>query len=166
MAGIWHVYGTFVGMGVDTGMGNACLLTYKKHLVLAAYFYFIALKGGKKQKPTMEDKILKSGAELYAEMSRRGLEIRKVDGRDDGLFQQLRQDLNCPNERLMDFLRESNISAKRFLITFLNIVKPFSQMFAEIWTYLSLHYAPKAAEAVSIRFGFPDSDEVQTIAMA
>jgi len=34
-------------------------------------------------------------------------------------------------------------------------------MFAEIWTYLSLHYAPKARESISIRFGFSDSDEVE-----
>jgi len=111
----------------------------------------------------MGDKIIESADELYSEISRRGLEIRKEDGRDNSLFRQLCHDLGCPNDQLMAFLKKSNFSAKRFLITFLNIVKPFSQMFAEIWSYLSSNYAPKAGEAVSLRYGFPDSEEAQTI---
>jgi hypothetical protein len=115
------------------------------------------------EKTTMDNDVLNTAAELYAEMSKRSLEIRRNDGRDNGLFLQLRMDLGCPDDQLMDFLREKDFSAERFLVAFLNVAKPFSQMFADIWAYLSVHYAPKTSETVSIRFGFPDSKDQQTI---
>jgi hypothetical protein len=117
----------------------------------------------KKRKTTMNNNILNSANELYTEMSNRGLTIRRGDARDNSLFRQLLKDLNCPDDKLKNFLRRKNISAEKFLIAFLNVAKPFSQMFADIWTYLSIHYAPKATETLSIRFGFADSKEQQVI---
>ncbi|MCW3121926.1 MAG: hypothetical protein JWQ38_1418 [Flavipsychrobacter sp.] len=112
----------------------------------------------------MENTIIETAAELYREMKNRGMEIGKRDDRrDDGLIKDLRHRLNCPDDKLASFLKEKNISAKQFLIEFLNIAKPFSLMFEEIWRFLSKHYAPKAAETVSIRFGFSDTHDSVSI---
>lgn len=106
----------------------------------------------------MELRIFELADELYAEMRRRGFQIRNgsKDGRDNGLFEKLCLLLNCNDDQLATRLREHLVSAKDFLIAFIRVAEPFSRMFQEIWHYLSSHAAPKAEEQLSIRFGLPE----------
>lgn len=104
-------------------------------------------------------KPFETAAELYREIKRRGLHLRKDYGRDNVLLKQLCAELSCSDGHLQKFLDKSNLSAEDFLRTFLKITEPFSRMFAEIWKYLAGKCAPDAHEAISIRFGFPESGQ-------
>jgi hypothetical protein len=107
---------------------------------------------------------IETASELYREMKRRGLHLRKNNGRDNVLLEELEKRLGCPSKRLQSFLGSSEISAERFLKVFLEIAQPFAQMFSEIWDYLSLQFSPKAHETISIRFGFQE-EETTTITL-
>lgn len=115
--------------------------------------------------PAKNKKILNTGADLYKEMTNRGLELRNKDGRDNALFKELIKNLKCPNYRLMDFLKSNDISAEKFLIEFLKVSKPFAQMFHDIWRYLSKKCAPIVSEneTITVRFGLPDEKTFDTV---
>jgi hypothetical protein len=102
----------------------------------------------------MSKKIINTAAELYKELRNKGLELRNGNGRDDDLQQQLAKRLNLPFEQFQKSLDNSSISAEMFLKNFLLVAKPFSEMYQEIWNYLSQNLAPKSKETLSIRFGF------------
>ena len=103
-------------------------------------------------------KPIETAGALYREIKRRGLHLRERNGRDNALLQELTTTLGCPDEGLQRFLDTSNLSAEAFLRVFLQLAAPFARMFQEIWDYLSRESAPKAAETISVRFGFEDSD--------
>lgn len=104
-------------------------------------------------------KPFETAAELYREIKRRGLHLRKDYGRDNFLLEQLCAELGCSGGRLQKFLDKSNLSAEDFLRTFLKIAEPFAHMFAEIWKYLGGKCAPDAGETISVRFGFPEHEQ-------
>ena len=111
----------------------------------------------------MQKIVLETAAEVYREIKGRGLEIRQNEGRDNALFRELLLGLGCPDDQLMNYLTNEKVSAKTFLIAFMQVVKPFSMMFTEIWNYLSDHCAPKAIEVLSLRFGLPDEENPDDI---
>lgn len=111
----------------------------------------------------MSTKILETAFDFYSELKKRGLHLRKDYGRDNELFNRLTKNLGCPDDKLHEFLKKSDLSSETFLIEFLKIAQPFSKMFEEIWEYLAEKAAPKAGETISIRFGFPDEHEQTSI---
>jgi hypothetical protein len=108
-------------------------------------------------------KTIETASELYREIKNRGLHLRRQNGRDNVLLDELILKLHCPNKRLQSFLDSSGISAEDFLKVFLETTEPFAKMFIEIWEYLHLNCASKAFETVSIRFGFSDRNDKCTI---
>src|SRR5262245_37434180 len=105
---------------------------------------------------------ISTGRDLYREIRSRGLHLRRGVGRDDALYAELCQHLNCPaSQNLSSFLRQSELSAEVLLRAFLLVAEPFGQMFQDIWNYLAASAAPKATESIRIRFGF-EEDGVTT----
>lgn len=104
-------------------------------------------------------KPIENAGNLYREIKKRGLHLRKENGRDNALLKELSAKLGCQQDRLQSFLDNSDLTAEEFLKVFLQVAEPFARMFEEIWQFLSEHFAPKAKETVAIRFGFPDSNE-------
>lgn len=100
--------------------------------------------------------------ELYRAIKSRGLELRRGEGRDDVLYDELRDSLGCPDDgrKLQDFLDASDLTAETFLRAFLKLVAPFAAMFQDIWDYLGEHHAPTATESISVRFGFEDPVDI------
>lgn len=98
---------------------------------------------------------ISTGHELYREIRSRGLHLRRGVGRDDALYAELCQRLGCPtSQNLSSFLRQSGLSAEALLKAFLKVAEPFAEMFQDIWSYLAMSSAPRATEAIRIRFGF------------
>lgn len=110
-------------------------------------------------------KPIELAGDLYREIKRRGLHLRKENGRDDVLLRELSTKLGCPDDRLQKFLDASDLSAESFLRIFLQVAEPFAKMFQEIWEFLSQHYAPKARETITVRFGFPDSPDQISVSL-
>lgn len=104
-------------------------------------------------------KAIDTAGELYREMKKRGLHLRKENGRDSALIVELRNKLQCPDQNFQAFLDTSDLTAEQFLRVFLDVAQPFARMFSEIWDFLSNNYAPKALETVAVRFGFPESHD-------
>lgn len=99
---------------------------------------------------------IETAADFYTEIKKRGLHLRKENGRDNALLSQLATKLGCPDIHLQKYLNESDLSAEKFLIEFMHVAAPFSKMFQEIWEYLSRQCAPRAGETISVRFGFEE----------
>ncbi|AFY60054.1 VWA domain-containing protein [Synechococcus sp. PCC 6312] len=104
-------------------------------------------------------KPIETASELYREIKKRGLHLRKENGRDNSLLQELKNKLGCENLRLQEFFDTTDLSAEVFLKNFLQLSAPFACMFKEIWHYLNSQYAPNATETISVRFGFEDSED-------
>ena len=99
---------------------------------------------------------IEKAAQLYAEMRRRGLHLRRGNGRDDALLAKLCSAIGCPDTNLAKFLKQEDRSAAWFLKEFLGVAAPFARMFHEIWQFLATEGAPKASERIRIRFGFDE----------
>ncbi len=54
-------------------------------------------------------------SELYREIKRRGLELRRGNGRDDALLEALTKRLGCPDDQLQEFLDASLLTGEEFL---------------------------------------------------
>jgi hypothetical protein len=103
---------------------------------------------------------IETAADLYREIKTRGLHLRAENGRDNALLQELARKLGCPDDQLQQYLDASDLPAEALLSEFLQLAAPFARMFKEIWDYLSRNCAPKAAETISVRFGFrSDQDQ-------
>lgn len=102
----------------------------------------------------MGSRPLETAEELYREIRERGLHLRKGNGRDDALLEQLRRALGCPDNRIMRHLQRTGMPAQVFLKAFLVVAEPFALMFQEIWEYLARIGAPRAGESIRVRFGF------------
>lgn len=100
------------------------------------------------------DEILETAADFYRALKKRGLHLRKNNGRDNFLLSQLASKVGCPNLSLQKFLDRNIITAEEFLLHFIDIAQPFALMFKEIWQFLSENCAPKTQENISVRFGF------------
>jgi hypothetical protein len=102
--------------------------------------------------------ILETAIDLHRELSQRGLELNPRIGRDKNLFKQLATDLKLPEKGFSKALEKSEMTAEKYLASFIKLAQPFARMFKEIWTYLSKNAAPKADENILIRFGFSEKD--------
>lgn len=105
--------------------------------------------------------MIKTASELYREIKRRGLHLRKINGRDNSLLIELADKLKCQPDKIQIFLDKSDLSARDFLIIFLDIAQPFSLMFKEIWKYLSDKQAPNVLESITIQFGFENETKTE-----
>lgn len=101
-----------------------------------------------------EDVPFETAGDLYREISARGLHVRADDGRDNGLYDELKGTMGCRVSGLQSFLDESSLTAEDLMVEFLRVAAPFAAMFQEIWRFLSGHAAPRATETVRVRFGF------------
>jgi hypothetical protein len=111
------------------------------------------------------DEVFDSAYELYQEIrDDRGLHLRDGDGRDDVLYQELRDLIGCHDEDIADFLKENDRSAEWLLRQFLQLAAPFASMFTEIWDFLSSEKSPRVTEDLRVRFGF-DGDDVTEVDM-
>jgi hypothetical protein len=109
------------------------------------------------EKPS--DDVYDDAYELYQEIrDNRGLHLREEDGRDDELYQELRELIGCYDQTIADFLREEDRSADWLLGQFLQLAAPFASMFTDIWDFLSNEHAPKATEDLRVEFGFDKGD--------
>jgi hypothetical protein len=100
---------------------------------------------------TMEQ--IETAAELWSHV-RAGLHIRKTDGRDNQLYDELKIILGCPaNRSLKKHLQIAGTTAEQLLISILEVAAPFAQMFHEIWDFLAASFAPNSRESIRIRFG-------------
>lgn len=102
--------------------------------------------------------IIETGAELYRELKKRGLHLRKENGRDNKLLILLANKLRCESNKIQDYLDNSDVTAETFLLCFMEVTEPFSKMYQEIWKFLSDYKAPNVTESLSVRFGFENDD--------
>jgi hypothetical protein len=125
-----------------------------------AFWQPIALEGGFNL-----DIPIETAAELYQEISRRGLDLCLKNGRDNALLLELANRIGCEDLNIQNFLDQSDLSAQDFMAIFIDIAQPFARMFAEIWDYLSTYAAYRSSESIAVRFGFPDSKNPSVITL-
>ena len=105
------------------------------------------------------DEVFGNAYDLYQEIrDNKGLHLRRGNGRDDILIEELCNSIGCPDDQIAEFLKEENRSAEWLMREFLQLAAPFARMFADIWNFLSGEKAPKATEDLRVRFGFDEDD--------
>lgn len=106
-------------------------------------------------------KPIETADQLYSEIKKRGLHLRRKQGRDNALLTELCNDLGCPDRQLASFLKHNKMPAEKFLRSFLQLSAPFAMMFKEIWEFLALADAPDARETIRIRFGINERSPLE-----
>ncbi|MEO2222992.1 vWA domain-containing protein [Priestia megaterium] len=83
-----------------------------------------------------------------------GLHFRKEGGRDNQLYNKLKENLCCPKELgIGKFLRlNPQITALRFIQALLGVTEPFSNMYKDIFTTMKEFSVKEAYEAILIRY--------------
>nr|WP_303192697.1 GntR family transcriptional regulator [Hungatella hathewayi] len=107
------------------------------------------------------NKIIESGCELYRIMENYGFEAGngKEDGRDTGLYNELKKALKCPdNKGLISYLKETQITAYDFLSAFLQISEPFAAMYKNVYETMEKYQVYQSDQAIKIRLS--DDDKV------
>lgn len=99
------------------------------------------------------DAVLETAYELHREIGRRGLELRRGNGRDDAMLRALAVALQVSDAKFSAALKRSGTTAEDYLRAFLGVSAPFARMFIEIWDFLGRHFAPAAGETITVRFG-------------
>ena len=69
-----------------------------------------------------------SAADLFREIKRRGLELRRGEGRDDVLYHQLANKLGLEPDRIQKGLDQGRVSVEEFVYAFFSILQPFAQI--------------------------------------
>ncbi|WEA41648.1 vWA domain-containing protein [Lysinibacillus fusiformis] len=91
--------------------------------------------------------------DLWQRLNHRfGLHLRKDGGRDNQLYNKLKENLGCPKEIGIDrFLKTTpNITALRFIQAFLSVTEPFSNMYKDIFAVMKEFSMKEAHETVKI----------------
>lgn len=82
-----------------------------------------------------------------------GLHLRKEGGRDNQLYDKLKENLGCPKEIGIErFLKDNpTITSLRFIQAFLSVTEPFSNMYKDIFAVMKEFSMKEVHEAVKIR---------------
>lgn len=98
--------------------------------------------------------VLETAKDVLKAMEDRGFHLRRGEGRDDALYEQLKSELGCPvGTFLPRFLDDASISATDLIIAFLRIAEPFSLMYRDIYAVMKQHGAKKGSESIRIHCG-------------
>ena len=126
---------------------HCCGLVGALSIVVAVARHVVAQARGNRGTALVE-----TAAELYAELKRRGLHLRRQgNGRDAGLLRELCDAVGCPDDQLKDFLQRTPIPVATLLQAFMDAAAPFAQMYQEIWAYLDSVRARRASEILRLR---------------
>jgi hypothetical protein len=99
------------------------------------------------------DSVANAG-ELYRELKKRGLELRRGHGRDDALYGELVGKLRVPADGLQATLDTGAVALEDFVFAFFAVAQPFAQMYSDIYAEMQHQGAKGAAESLRMRFDF------------
>lgn len=92
--------------------------------------------------------------EIWKHLNHRfGLHFRKKDGRDNQLYNKLKESLDCPKETGIGTFLEcnKNITALQFVQAFLSVTEPFSIMYKDILAIMKEFSMKEVNESLKIR---------------
>lgn len=102
-------------------------------------------------------KSIDSAADLFREIKRRGLELRRGEGRDDALYCQLAERLGLDPSAIQRDLDEGHVSIEEFVYAFFSILQPFAQMYSDVYVEMQHHRVEQAKQEIRLQFDFSKS---------